>query len=247
VSARVLVTGVSSGIGQGLARAWAKRGAKVWGVARREAELKALEAETGGAVVPVVLDVSDDQAVVKRLKGLDEEVGGFDIAVANAGIGGPNPVGDSWDDVSRLLKVNVLGATATLHTLAGCMVMRGRGRLCGIASLAAYRGFWAGGPYNGSKAYLSMYLESLRIDLVGTGITATAVYPGIVKTAINEFMAKRPAFSIDVPEAAEIIIDAVERDDRRVSFPKVHALSMRLSQLLPDAMWEPIANKKTRG
>lgn len=247
MSAKVLVTGASSGIGQGLARAWAKRGAKVWGVARREAELKALQQETGGAVVPVVLDVGDDAAVARRVLELDTEVGGFDIGVANAGIGGPTPVTDApWAEVAQILKVNVLGATATLHTLAGCMVKRGRGRLGAIASLAAYRGFWAHGPYNGSKAFISMYMETLRIDLVGTGVTATCIYPGIVKTQINERMKKRPSFSMEVPEAAAVIINAIERGERRVAFPKMHALSMRFTQLLPDAMWEPIANKRTR-
>lgn len=247
MTSRVLVTGVSSGIGQGLAREWVKRGAKVWGVARRRAELEALAEETKGAVVPVVLDVSDDAAVAKKMAELDDEAGGFDIAVANAGIGGSTPVTEAaWEDVAQILKVNVLGAAATLHTLAGRMVKRGRGRLCGIASLAAYRGFWAHGPYNGSKAFLSMYLETLRIDLVGSGVTATCVYPGIVKTPINAHLKKRPAFSIEVPEAAEIIATAVERGDRRVAFPKVHAMSMRFTQLLPDAMWEPIANRTTR-
>ena len=244
----VLITGASSGIGQGLARAWVKRGAKVWGVARRETELKALEQETFGAVVPVVFDVSDADALAAKLLELDEASGGFDVAVANAGIGGPTPVATTpWSEVAPILEVNVLGAAATLHTLAGRMVQRGKGRLCGIASLAAYRGFWAHGPYNGSKAFVSMYLESLRIELVGTGVTATCVYPGIVKTAINARLKKPPSFSIEVPEAAEIIVSAVERGERRVAFPRVHAMSMRMTQLLPDMVWEPIASRTTRG
>ena len=78
------------------------------------------------------------------------------------------------------------------------------------------------------------------------GVTATCVYPGIVKTPINAHLKKAPSFSMEVPEAAEIIINAVERGERRVAFPKVHAMSMRFTQLLPDAMWEPIANKRTR-
>jgi short-subunit dehydrogenase len=247
VSQTVLITGASSGIGQGLARAWLKRGARVWGVARRQTELEALARESSGLFTPVVFDVSDDRALAKKLLELDDVAGGFEVAVANAGIGGATPVSAPWDEVSQILRVNVMGAAATLHTLAGRMVQRGRGRLCGIASLAAYRGFWAHGPYNGSKAFISMYLEALRIELHGTGVTATCVYPGIVKTAINAKLKKPPSFSMEVPEAAEVIVNAVERGERRVAFPKVHAMSMRMTQLLPDLVWEPIASRTTRG
>lgn len=244
---RVFITGVTSGIGQALARAWVKKGARVWGAARRAAELDALAAETGGAMTPVVLDVSDDAAVVKRVAALDAEVGGFDVGVANAGIGGPTPTGEaSWEDVSRILRTNVLGATATLHTLAQAMVKRGHGRLCGVASLAAYRGIWAHGPYSGSKSYLSMYLESIRVDLAGSGITATCVYPGVVNTPINAHLKERPPFTMEVEDAALRIIAAVERGDRRVTFPKMHVLSMRMMQLLPDVVWESVANRLPR-
>jgi len=194
-----------------------------------------------------VLDVSDDAAVVKRLAALDDEVGGFDVAVANAGIGGETPTGVAeWEKVARMLRTNVLGAAATLHALATCMVRRGKGRLCGIASISAYRGIWGHAPYSGSKAFLSMYLESMRVDLVGTGVTATCVYPGIVRTPINAHVKAPTPFAWEVPAAAERIIRAVERGERRVSFPKPHALSMRLAQLLPDALWEPVAYRLPR-
>jgi short-subunit dehydrogenase len=91
-----------------------------------------------------------------------------------------------------------------------------------------------------------MYLESMRVDLQGTGVTATCVYPGIIRTPMNAKLTAPAPNIMEVGRAAELIVRAVEAGKRRVEFPLTHAWSMRLARWLPDAAWERVANAMPR-
>jgi NAD(P)-dependent dehydrogenase (short-subunit alcohol dehydrogenase family) len=93
-----------------------------------------------------------------------------------------------------VLATNVHGAAATLTAVLPRMVQRGRGRLAGVGSLASRRGLGGYSGYNSSKAFLSMFMECLRIDLRGTGVTATCIEPGFVATAMTEKPLRRGRF-----------------------------------------------------
>ena len=163
---RCLLTGASSGIGAALAKRLAARGVEVWLAARR---LDALEVEVaairkaGGVAHAVTLDIAKPEETERRVSELDDEVGGFDLCIANAGIGGgTKPVAEqTFADARRVLETNLLGTLATLLPLIPRMVKRGSGHLVGVSSLAAEIPLPAAADYGTSKAALSFFLESL--------------------------------------------------------------------------------------
>ncbi len=115
------ITGASSGLGRGLSLHYARAGATVYAAARRRAELESLAAEAAaagaaGRVVPLVLDVADAEAQVAAIGRAEEESGGLDLVIANAGVLAPTPgrIID-WAQVKRVLDINVSAACVTLQ------------------------------------------------------------------------------------------------------------------------------------
>jgi short-subunit dehydrogenase len=233
----VLITGASSGLGRALALWFARRGARVYAAARREEQLQSLRTEAAGGpgeVVPVRLDVADTEAVVAKLRALDDATpGGIDLVVANAGVGGKlNGARTEWADISRMLQVNILGATATLTALAPRMAERKKGHLVGVASLAAWIVVPRFGIYGASKRYLQTLCEGLRLDMP-PGVRVTSINPGFVKsemTADNRFPMP---FLLETEDAADRIGRAILRGDALFAFPWQTAWLTRLGSLLP--------------
>jgi len=233
-----LVTGASSGIGRGLALALAKRGTKVYAAARRRPELESLAAEAVSGLIRIVeLDVADadhTEAVIRELDANDP----LDLVVANAGIGGFTP-GDKldWPTVRRILQVDLMGAVATLCAATPGMIVRGRGHLAGVSSLAAFRGLPKNAAYSASKAGLSMFLESIRLDLVGTGVAVTTICPGFVRTPLTRDLGKLP-FIVEVDEAVTTILASLDKKDPVCAFPATQAVPMRTLGLLPPSLYD---------
>src|SRR5262245_40999957 len=177
---RALVTGASAGIGLEVAKRLASRGIEVWMAARRKEVLDAAVAAinaAGGRAHALVLDIADADATVARLAKLDQEVGGIDLVVANAGLAGARgavPLKDcNWADVRDILHVNLIGNAATIHPFIAPMVARGHGHLVGISSLSADCPIARAAPYGSSKAGLTFLLESADIELRALGVDVT--------------------------------------------------------------------------
>lgn len=226
------MTGASSGLGWALALALTKRGYRVWAAGRRAERLEALVAMKPDAIVPVVLDVSHADEAHERIRALDAEVGGFDLVVANAGVGGETS-DLSWPTVRAVLDVNVLGAAATLSAVIPAMVQRGRGHLVGISSLAAFITVKRTASYNASKAFLTSWLENLRFDVEPAGLTVTTIHPGFVKSELTAKNAFPMPFLLETDDAAERMASAIERRQAFFSYPWPTALAVWLSNGLP--------------
>jgi short-subunit dehydrogenase len=237
-----LVTGASSGIGKALAKRMALEGVEVALVARREKVLTDLLGEisdAGGKARVFTLDVADAEAAGTTLQRADDEMQGIDVVVANAGVGNAKWGGGlSWDDCREIISVNVIGAVATLTALLPRMVARKRGHLVGISSLAHYRGLPNNAAYGASKAFLSNFLESLRIDLRGTGVSVTDVRPGFVRTAMTEKQDFDRPFLMQADDAARIIVRGIEKRMPVVVFPWQLAAIARSSRLLPSRVYD---------
>jgi uncharacterized protein len=186
-----LVTGGSSGIGLALARVLAREGHDLVLVARREAELRTIAAELttkyGAAVTVVVVDLSVPGAarhVADQIEAAGLEV---EILVNNAGFGGTGRFAETdAGHEDRMLAVNVVALTQLCKLLLPAMSRRGHGRILNVASTAAFQPGPFMAVYYASKAYVLSFTEALGEELAGTGVTATALCPGVVPSGFGE-------------------------------------------------------------
>ena len=240
---RVLVTGASRGIGEAIARAFAARGATIGLVARRREPLEQLAAELpGGGHVPIVADVSDSDSMAAVVK----EFGDVDVLVANAGITHYRPFAQlPLDEARHMNDVNWLG---TIHTVwAGLppMLERGRGHIVVVSSGGGVRGFPSAAVYNGTKAAQRSFAEALRHELNGTGVSVTTVYPGEIETSLHDHELDHMPdwYRMDRRAPAgplgELVVEAVEKDQRELFYPPVvrllrvvNGVSPRLGDLM---------------
>jgi short-subunit dehydrogenase len=243
-----LITGASSGIGAALARRLATDGTEVILCARREPELRAQAtaiSQVGGRSHVVVLDLESPRDAEQIIADLDDRFG-FDLIVANAGVGRMIPGPElSWDRCEEMITVNVGGAVATLLGALPGMVKRRRGHLVGISSVGQGLGMPGNGTYLASKAFLSTFLASLRADLHGTGIVVTDVRPGIVDTPMTQSLNRRP-FVIGAEEAAAVIFEGLRRRETVLSFPRSARVMFAGFRLMPDRVFSSVMRKMVR-
>jgi len=236
-STTLLITGASSGIGRALAIEYASRGAKVAVAARRADELERTLAEVrakGGSGIAIPLDVTDTDAVREAVHRADRELGSLDMVIANAGFGDvQHPATVAWDDVARMIRTNVDGSLATLLAAVPIMIAQKHGHLVGISSLAGRRALPGAGAYSATKAALSTYLESLRIDLAPTGIRVTDVQPGFVLTPATEHQTHPMPFRWPVEKAARVIARRLDRAPAMIAFPWQLAALTALARRMP--------------
>lgn len=238
----VLITGASSGLGHGLSLWFASRGAKVYAAGRRKAQLEslrgALREAGGGAIEPVILDVSNGAQTHAEVQELDRRTGGFDLVIANAGIGNDCDAKKmSWPAVQAIIDTNVTGAAATLAAVIPGMLERGRGHLVGVSSLAAFRGLPKAAAYCASKAFLQILLEGWRNDLSGTGVKVTSLHPGYVKTEMTA-KNKGMVFVLEAEDAVDRMAKAILRGDSEFAFPWPLAASMKAVKWLPNPVYD---------
>lgn len=180
---RVVVTGGSKGIGAELARQFTEAGASVVVVARPSPELAAVSDRLGATAIEADLAAPDGvDGLVERCI---EQLGHVDVWVNNAGVEtNASFVGTDRDDVRRLLRVNLEAPMLLTHDVVRHMLGRGSGHVVQVSSAAGAVPFPGLTAYAGSKAGLTHFTESLRLELKGTGIDVTVVSPGFVDTAM---------------------------------------------------------------
>jgi short-subunit dehydrogenase len=233
-----VVTGASSGIGRALARALAAEGAKVGLIARRKEQLDALAGEVaaaGGTAAAAAADVGDRGQVRDAVEEVRQRLGPVDLMVANAGVGAPTLVDPmNVGDVEKMFRVNVLGVVYAVDAVLPEMLHRGRGHVAAVSSLAAYKGLPGESAYCASKAAVNTFLEGLRIQLRGRGVSVTTVCPGFVLTPMTEINDFDMPWLLQPDQAARRIVRALRRKKAVYNFPWQMSLLMKLTAWLPD-------------
>ena len=229
-----LITGASSGMGRGLAAHFARLGVKVYAAARRAELLEQLRTEVGENIVPLTLDVADADATCARVQAIDAECGGLDLVVANAGAGRETSGRRiKWPDVRRLIDINVTGAIATLCGALPGMVERKRGHIAAVGSLAARLPLPRNSTYCATKAFLSMWLDSVRLDLKGTGVAVTLIEPAFVKSELSEKNPFPMPFLLETEDAVRRIASGLLARDQICAFPWQYQAAIGFGRSLP--------------
>lgn len=245
----VMITGASSGIGRGIALEVAARGGHLGLLARREDLLNEIVGEARKRNVKAVAataDVRDATAVKEAAGRFRQELGPIDILIANAGVGtSDHATRLTPEHAADVIGINVLGAVNSVAAVLPEMVERRQGRLVAISSLAAYRGLAKSAAYCASKAALSAYFESLRIDLRHTGIGVTIIHPGFIKTDLTAGREARMPYLMELDYGVKKIVSAIEKEKTIYAFPWQLATIVRAGMLMPVAMYDWIAERNS--
>lgn len=245
---RVVISGASSGIGLALARHYLERGAIVAAFARRGELLQPLSAEFSDRVFCYVLDVRDAPAVQNAANDFITRAGGPDVVIANAGVsvGTLTEYAEDIDAFQQVLDINVLGMVKTFQPFVAAMRETGQGSLVGIASVAGFRGLPGASAYSASKAAAISYLESLRVELHGSGVKVVTICPGYIRTPMTANNPYAMPFMLDADEAARRMAYAIERETVFSVIPWQMGLVGRALKFLPRWMYDRLFARAPR-
>lgn len=247
---RVFLTGASSGIGEALALDLAARGAVLGLVARRNEMLDDLASgckAAGGQARAFAVDVTDADAVKKAAADFRSEFDHIDVMVANAGISGANLECREFlpSAVGRVIDTNLMGAVNAVAAVLPEMLGRGSGHLVAISSLAGFRGLPRSAAYSASKAAMTAYFESVRLDVQKRGVAVTIIQPGFIRTPLTGGRKAKMPFLMELEDAIPYFRKAIEQKKRFAAFPWQLATLVRIARFLP-AKWYDAAAGRAR-
>jgi short-subunit dehydrogenase len=245
---KVFLTGASSGLGEALARHYARAGATVGVVARRAERLQQLCASLPGTASAYVADVRDLPALQRAASAFIAAHGVPDIVIGNAGIshGTYTEIAEDAATFREIMDINVTGLVHTFQPFVAAMRERGYGSLVGIASVAGLRGIPYAGAYSASKAAAIKYLEALRVEMRASGVAVTTICPGYVDTEMTRDNPYRMPFLLSADEAARRFARVIAARQRYAIIPWQMAIVGRILQALPDAVYDRLASKAGR-
>ncbi len=222
----ILITGASSGLGEGMARRWAAAGKDLALCARRLDRLEALRTELVAAnpgirVVVRALDVTEGEAVRTTFGELDAELGGIDRFVLNAGLGKGASIGSGKAHANvETATVNVIGTLNQAEAAMELLTPRGSGHLVFISSVSALRGMVkAQNTYAASKAFVSTLAQGLHaeLDSAGSRIVVTDILPGYIRTDINRSV--KTSLMTEFEEGCDALVKAIDSEPTRALVP----------------------------
>jgi NAD(P)-dependent dehydrogenase (short-subunit alcohol dehydrogenase family) len=230
----VLITGAARGIGEGVARAAAARGARVALVGLEPDRLQALAQELGPQHAWFEADVTDQAAVDAAVAGAVEALGGIDVVLANAGVGNNNTVAVSpVEVVVRTIDVNLVGVVRTVSAALPHVIAR-RGYVCILASAASFTVLPGLAAYAASKAGAEAFGNALRLEVAHKGVKVGIVHPSWIDTdLVRDQKAESPTFNqmldqlpwpmgqtTSLDDCVAAIVDGMERRRRKVFVPR---------------------------
>jgi 3-hydroxy acid dehydrogenase/malonic semialdehyde reductase len=177
----VFITGASAGFGAAMARTFVKNGHQVVLSARRKERLDALAQELGDSALPIAMDVTSKASIEEALAMLPQSWRQIDVLINNAGLAlGTAPAHQaSLEDWETMIATNCKGLVTMTRAVLPAMVERGSGLVINLGSVAGHYPYPGGNVYGATKAFVEQFTLNLRADLVGTGVRATNLAPGL--------------------------------------------------------------------
>jgi len=222
----ILITGASSGLGAEMARQFAALGHDLALCARRTEKLEELREEihaaSPGARVEIrALDVTDDDQVFAVFRAFQADFGTIDRVVVNAGLGKGAPLGTGRYDANRQTAMtNFVAALAQTEAAMEIFRAQDSGHLVMISSMSAVRGM----PktlttYAATKAGVAHLAEGLRAELHGSPIKVTVLYPGYIRSEMNEKVAQSTPLMASTEKGVRAMVDAIEKEKASAHVP----------------------------
>ncbi|MCK7545032.1 SDR family oxidoreductase [Marinobacter bryozoorum] len=221
----ILITGASTGLGEGMARAWAAQGCNLALCARRAERLGQLQAELlekhpGIRVTVRSLDVCDYDRVFEVFREFRRELGTLDRVIVNAGMGSKSTIGHGdFASNRQAAETNFVAAIAQCEAAMAIFREQNSGHLVLMSSVSGVRGFR--GPFNvyaATKAAVASLAEGLQLDTLGTPINVTSILPGYILTDINRDVKNAP-FRVDLETGVRALVKAIDSEKRRAYVP----------------------------
>ncbi|MCQ6260608.1 SDR family oxidoreductase [Alcanivorax sp. MM125-6] len=221
----ILITGASSGLGAGMARLFAAQGRNLALCARRLDRLEALKAELEGINPSITvrikpLDVNDYDQVFQVFHAFQEEMGHLDRIIVNAGLGKGQPLGTGAFHANRqTAETNFVAALAQCEAAMEIFRAQNDGHLVMMSSMSALRGMRKNiNTYAATKAGVASLAEGLRMEMLGKPIKVSTIYPGYIRSEINEKVEKAP-FIVDTETGCKALVAAIEREPAKAFVP----------------------------
>ena len=212
----ILITGASSGIGAGMAREFAQMGYNLAICARRLERLETLKQELeqqyGIRVIAKSLDVTNYDQVFQVFREFKQDFGQLDRIIVNAGVGEGRRIGKGNFAINKAtVETNFISALAQCEAAVEIFREQNSGHLVMISSMSAIRGM----PkhltaYGASKAAVAHLAEGIRAELIDTPIQVTTIFPGYIRTEINEGAKKLP-FEVDEKTGSRLLAAEIEK------------------------------------
>lgn len=230
----VAITGGARGIGYATAATLHRLGARV-----AIGDIDEVAAKGAGSDLDVAfsarMDVTDRQSFTAFLDAVEHELGPVDVLVNNAGVCPTGPFADEPDDVTeRTFAINVFGVILGTKLAAERMVTRRRGHIINIASLAGISAVPGIATYSATKHAVIGYTDTARMELRGTGVTASAVLPTLTNTAMIDGVASMPGLRNAEPDdVAAGITDLIAKPKPRLTITRRAGVMMAVTERLP--------------
>ncbi|KUH92678.1 SDR family oxidoreductase [Mycobacterium sp. IS-3022] len=245
---KILVTGASSGLGAGMARAFAAKGRDLALCARRVDRLDELKAELlerhpGIEVAVAALDVNDHDQVPKVFGELADELGGIDRVIVNAGVGKGAPLGSGKLWANKVtIETNLVAALVQIETALEMFKQTGGGHLVLVSSVLGNKGVpGVKAAYAASKAGVSSLGESLRAEYARGPIKVTVLEPGYIESEMTA-KAESTALMVDNETGVRAMVAVIERESGRAAVPWwPWAPLVQLMRVLPPRLIKPFA------
>jgi short-subunit dehydrogenase len=221
----ILITGASSGLGEGMAREFAAKGRNLALCARRMDRLQTIKAnlETKHPGIRVVvrnLDVNQHDQVFEVFRSFQQDLGCIDRVIVNAGLGKGQPIGKGRFDANlQTAQTNFIAALAQCEAAVELFRGQNSGHLVSIASMSAMRGLPRNlTTYAASKAGLAALTEGVRAELLGTPIKVTTIFPGYIETELSSRSGRTPLM-VDAVSGCRALVAAIEREPVQACVP----------------------------